>query len=115
MYKRQGSGPGDISLYDEYAIGKKVFVRIKSSQSYLDYPELEDFIMNRISPILTNQDFIEEQEYSDFQEANKIRLFFLDDPSLNAFALPGNFIGINKVSLQASTTTVNFWLFFAMN
>ena len=91
-----GSGPGDISLYDEYAIGKKVFVRIKSSQSYLDHPELEDFIMNRISPILTNQDFIEEQKYSDFQEANKIRLFFLDDPSLNAFALPGNFIGINK-------------------
>ena len=47
-----GSEPGDISLYDEYAIGKKVFVRIKSSQSYFDHPELEDFIMNRISPIL---------------------------------------------------------------
>ncbi|MDA9690120.1 M48 family metalloprotease [Betaproteobacteria bacterium] len=91
-----GSEPGDISLYDEYAIGKKVFVRIKLSQSYFDYPELEDFIMNRISPILTNQDFIEEQKYSDFQLANKIRLFFIDDPSLNAFALPGNFIGIHK-------------------
>ena len=91
-----GSEPGDISLYDEYTIGKKVFVRIKSSESYLDHPELEDFIMNRISPILTNQAFIEEQKYSDFQAANKLRLFFLDDPSLNAFALPGNFIGINK-------------------
>ena len=91
-----GSEPGDISLYDEYAIGKKVFAQIKSSQSYLDHPELEDFIMNRISPILTNLAFIEEQKYSDFQEVNKIRLFFLDDPSLNAFALPGNFIGINK-------------------
>ena len=31
-----------------------------------------------------------------FQVANKIRLFFIDDPSFNAFALPGNFIGINK-------------------
>ena len=91
-----GSEPGDISLYDEYTIGKKVFVRIKSSDSYLDHPELEDFIMNRISPILTNQSFIDEQKYSDFQAANKLRLFFLDDPSLNAFALPGNFIGINK-------------------
>ena len=91
-----GSEPGDISLYDEYTIGKKVFVRIKSSESYLDHPELEDFIMNRISPILTNQSFIDEQKYSDFQAANKLRLFFLDDPSLNAFALPGNFIGINK-------------------
>ena len=90
-----GSQPGDLSLYDEYAIGKKVFVRIKSSQSYFDHPELEDFIMNIISPILTDQAFIEEQKYSDFQEANKIRLFFIDDPSLNAFALPGNFIGIN--------------------
>ena len=91
-----GSESGDVSLYDEYAIGKKVFVRIKSSQAYLDYPELQDFIMNRISPILTDQAFIEEQKYSDFQAANKIRLFFIDDSSLNAFALPGNFIGINK-------------------
>ena len=91
-----GSEPGNISLYDEYAIGKKVFVRIKSSSSYFDHPELEDFIMNRISPILLDQAFIEEQKYSDFQAANKIRLFFVDDPSLNAFALPGNFIGINK-------------------
>ena len=91
-----GSEPGDVSLYDEYAIGKKVFVRIKLSQSYFDHPELEDFIMNRISPILTDQTFIEEQKYSDFQAVNKIRLFFIDDPSLNAFALPGNFIGINK-------------------
>ncbi len=91
-----GSEPGNISLHDEYAIGKKVFVRIKLSQSYLDHPELEDFIMNRISPILTDQTFIEAQKYSDFQAVNKIRLFFIDDPSLNAFALPGNFIGINK-------------------
>ncbi len=91
-----GSEPGDVSLYDEYAIGKKVFVRIKLSQSYFDHPELEDFIMNRISPILTDQTFIEEQKYSDFQAVNKIRLFFIDDLSLNAFALPGNFIGINK-------------------
>ena len=52
--------------------------------------------MNRISPILLDQAFIEEQKYSDFQAANKIRLFFIDDPSFNAFALPGNFIGINK-------------------
>ena len=43
-----GSEPGDVSLYDEYAIGKKVFVRIKLSQSYLDHPGLEDFIMNII-------------------------------------------------------------------
>ena len=35
-----GSEPGDISLYDEYTIGKKVFVRIKLSESYLDHPEL---------------------------------------------------------------------------
>ena len=68
-----GSETGDVSLYDEYAIGKKVFVRIKSSQSYLDHPELEDFIMNRISPILTDQAFIEEQKYSDFQAVNKIQ------------------------------------------
>ena len=91
-----GSEPGDVSLYDEYAIGKKVFVRIKLSQSYFDHPELEDFIINRISPILTDQTFIEGQKYSDFQAVNKIRLFFIDDLSLNAFALPGNFIGINK-------------------
>ena len=77
-----GSEPGDVSLYDEYTIGKKVFAQIKSSHSYLDHPELEDFIMNRISPILTDQAFIEEQKYSDFQAANKIRLFFIDDPSL---------------------------------
>ncbi len=91
-----GSETGNISLYDEYAIGKEVFVRLKLSPSYLDHPELEDFIINRISPILLDQGFIEEQKYSDFQAANKIRLFFIDDPSLNAFALPGNFIGINK-------------------
>ena len=91
-----GSEPGNISLYDEYAIGKKVFVRIKLSPSYFDHPELEDFIMNRISPILLDQAFIEEQKYSDFQAANKIRLFFIDDANFNAFALPGNFIGINK-------------------
>ena len=91
-----GSEHGNISLYDEYAIGKKVFLRIKLSPSYFDHPQLEDFIMSRISPIFTDQDFIEEQKYSDFQTANKIRLFFIDDASLNAFALPGNFIGINK-------------------
>ncbi len=91
-----GSELGNISLYDEYAIGKKIFLRIKLSPSYFDHPQLEDFIMNRISPILTDQDFIEEQKYSDFQTANKIRLFFIDDANLNAFALPGNFIGINK-------------------
>ena len=90
-----GTDAGDISLYDEYVIGRKVFARIKESQLYFDYPELEDFIMDRINPILNNEEFIEEQKYSDFQAANKIKLFFIDDSNLNAFALPGNFIGIN--------------------
>ena len=103
-----GSEPGSISLYDEYAIGKKVFVRIKLSQSYFDHPELEDFIMDRISPILIDQSFVEEHKYSDFQAANKITLFFLDDASLNAFALPGNFIGINKGLISSVMITVNF-------
>lgn len=91
-----GSDSTVTTLQEEFQIGRKVYSNIKSSQTFLDYPLLEDFIMHKLSKLLLSDKFSEEQRYSNFQSFNRVKIFFIDDEKLNAFALPGNFIGLNK-------------------
>ena len=91
-----GSDSTVTTLQEEFQIGRKVYSNIKSSQTFFDYPLLEDFIMHKLSKLLLSDKFSEEQRYSNFQSFNRVKIFFIDDEKLNAFALPANFIGINK-------------------
>ena len=83
-----GSDSTVTTLQEEFQIGRKVYSNIKSSQTFLDYPLLEDFIMHKLSKLLLSDKFSEEQRYSNFQSFNRVKIFFIDDEKLNAFALP---------------------------
>lgn len=74
-----------ISPYEERRIGEDAMSQIRRWLNFVDDPELTHYI-NKIGKRLTNQ-LLEEQR--DF------RFFLIDHQAINAFALPGGFIGIH--------------------
>ncbi|MBC7984295.1 MAG: M48 family metalloprotease, partial [Candidatus Obscuribacterales bacterium] len=75
-----------ISLDDEYRIGLMIMRGLRDSGQILDDPEAAQYI-----------DSVGHQLSSGAQEGNRRFTFFIvKDSSINAFALPGGFIGINS-------------------
>ena len=72
-----------ISPYEERRIGEDAMAQIRRGLNFVDDPELTDYI-NKLGKRLTAS-LLEQQR--DFQ------FFLIDHPAINAFALPGGFIG----------------------
>ncbi len=72
-----------ISPYEERRIGEDAMAQIRRGLNFVDDPELTDYI-NKLGKRLTAP-LLDEQR--DFQ------FFLIDHPAINAFALPGGFIG----------------------
>jgi len=74
-----------LSLEDEYRIGRMVMRGLRESGTLLEDPELGEYLQSlglRLS--------------SQAQDGNRDFSFFLvRDPTINAFALPGGFVGIH--------------------
>lgn len=74
-----------ISLDDEYRIGLMIVRGLRDTDQILDDPEVTQYI-----------DSIGHQLASYSQAENRRFTFFVvKDPTINAFALPGGFIGVN--------------------
>lgn len=76
-----------FSTQEEEDVGRMVMVQVREREpSYIDDPELEDYL-NAVGRKLA--------EASD-QPFRRYRFFVLRDPTINAFALPGGYIGVHS-------------------
>ncbi len=81
-----------ISPVDERRLGESIMREIRRDPSYLDDPEVADYA-NSLGHRLTAHSDAARQEFE---------FFVIQDPQINAFALPGGFIGINTGLLLAA-------------
>lgn len=83
----------DLSPHTERKIGESILHDIRLHESaYLDDPEVEDYL-NRLGKHLASQSEEARQEF-DF--------FVLRDATLNAFAMPGGYIGVHTGLILAA-------------
>jgi len=82
-----------ISPYEERRIGEDAMAQIRRWLNFVDDPELADYI-NKLGKRLTGTSL---EEQRDFQ------FFLIDHQAINAFALPGGFIGTHT-GLITNTT-----------
>ncbi len=81
-----------ITPADERRLGESIMREIHRDPSYLDDPEVTDYA-NSLGNRLTS--------HSD-ATGQKFEFFVLRDPQINAFALPGGFIGIHTALIVAA-------------
>jgi predicted Zn-dependent protease len=75
-----------LSLDDEYRIGLQVVRQLRDEGQIIEDPEATEYLQGLGSRIVT-------QATGD--SAQKFQFFFVRDNTINAFALPGGFIGVN--------------------
>jgi predicted Zn-dependent protease len=81
-----------ISLEDEYRLGSMVVRGLRDQGQILDDPELNEYIQS-LGLRLSSQATTAGQSF---------QYFIVKDPEINAFALPGGFVGINAGLLLAT-------------
>src|SRR5690242_6684154 len=74
-----------ITLQQERTLGESIMRQIRSSPQYLDDPEITDYLNSLGYRLVANAPNVEQQ----------FEFFILQDPTVNAFALPGGFIGVH--------------------
>lgn len=79
------AGGGSLSAGDEYQIGQQIMREIRRSGALLDDPLITDYLQGLGQRIAANSDDPE----------HPFKFFMMRHGSINAFALPGGFIGIN--------------------
>ncbi|MFW5451763.1 MAG: M48 family metalloprotease [Methylophagaceae bacterium] len=83
-----------ISPQQEYQIGQGFFWRIQQSVDLVDDPELTSYIQSLGYRLVSNSD----------APHLPFTFFLVPDPSINAFAAPGGFIGMNSGLILTSQT-----------
>ncbi|MFQ6021833.1 MAG: M48 family metalloprotease [Acidiferrobacterales bacterium] len=81
-----------ISPHEERKLGETLMRKLRRSLRFLDDPEINDYLQILGQRLVAHSD----SDRSDFQ------FFVIDDPTINAFALPGGFIGINTGLILAA-------------
>ncbi len=76
------------------SIGEVAWKQVTVSSSRCDNPELNDFVDGILKTLLAHVDTDHDFEF-----------VILDDPSINAFALPGGFVAVNRGLLEKATST----------
>ncbi len=82
-----------LSLDDEYHIGLQVMRQLRDEGQILEDPEATEYLQAVGSRIVA-------QATGD--SAQRFSFFFVNDNTINAFALPGGFIGVNSGLLLAT-------------
>lgn len=78
------------SEQEEQKLGRQVMIQIRQSHSFISDPELTEYVQN-LGQRLTH--YVRPEKYS---------FFLINDPAINAFALPGGYIGINSGLIMAA-------------
>ncbi len=87
-----GSGAASVTPTEEYETGKNVVRNIRRAGGVLDDPLSHEYINNLGYSLVANSDSSMKTFY----------FFMVNDSQINAFALPGGFIGVNYGLLLAS-------------
>ena len=82
-----------LSRADEYQIGRQIMADLYRSNQILDDPETSDYLQSLGSRIGA------EAQDGD----HKLSFFVVRDPSINAFAMPGGFIGVHTGLITRTT------------
>ena len=77
-----------ISPQEERRLGEQIMFEVRADRSYLDDAEVADYLNQLGNRLLAGT--------GEAQPDQAFEFFALQDPSVNAFALPGGFIGINS-------------------
>ena len=83
-----------ISPQEERRIGEQIMLEIRSDRTYLDDAEVADYLNHLGSRLVAAT--------GSAQLDHAFEFFALQDPSINAFALPGGFIGVNSGLMLAT-------------
>jgi beta-barrel assembly-enhancing protease len=86
------AGSAELTLATERRIGESIMRDIRRDPSYLDDPEVAEYV-NGLGARLTSVAAGARQEFE---------FFVIRDAAINAFALPGGFIGINTGLITVS-------------
>jgi len=92
--------PADAAMSKsrEAQIGRGVMLQLRNAGVVVDDPLLTEYLSNlgsQLSSLTNDDDEVATQEFN---------FFFVKEDSINAFALPGGFIGVNSGLLLASET-----------
>ena len=83
-----------VSRADEYQVGRVMVNNLRQEGALLEDPEINEYLVN-----------VGQRLGSAAQEGiQRFDFFLVRDPSWNAFALPGGFIGVNSGLLQTMDT-----------
>lgn len=93
-----GSSGGLLSAQMESEIGEEFLIWIRKSAPIIRDPLLSDYLRNTIYRLVPNTPL----------ESPQLKFVLIDDPSINAFAVPGGIIGINGGLLLHATTEHQF-------
>lgn len=90
----------DASLSEpqERTIGKRIMLEIRADRSYIDDSELVAYINSLGGRLVSASRGTTNDNRRDFE------FFLLEDESINAFALPGGYIGVHSGLFLTSTT-----------
>jgi predicted Zn-dependent protease len=85
---------GVISPAQERKLGEDFMRRARRSLAFLDDPELNDYIQSLGSRLVAAAD----------TPSRDFHFFLVNDPTINAFAVPGGFIGVHTGLILAATS-----------
>ncbi|ADE12643.1 M48 family metalloprotease [Sideroxydans lithotrophicus] len=83
-----------ISPQMEHQIGEQSMLQIRSSNSYMDDPELSDYLNQLGGRLVANSP----------EPGDSFVFFAINDNAINAFALPGGFVGVNAGLIELAQT-----------
>jgi beta-barrel assembly-enhancing protease len=81
-----------FSLEDEYRIGRMIVKGLRDSGQIVEDPEVAEYIQSIGSRLASNA----------HEGGYRFNFFVVKDPQINAFALPGGFVGVNAGLLTAT-------------
>ncbi len=85
---------GDMTLGEERRLGNQIARSLYRDPDYLDDPLLDDYLQQVWRPLLASAQARGELP-PDADQRYAWRLLLLRDPSVNAFALPGGYLGVH--------------------
>lgn len=81
-----------ISPQMERQIGEQSMFQIRASEQYMSDPEITDYLNRLGKRLVTNSS----------EPSQPFEFFVIDDAAINAFAMPGGFIGVNTGLIMLS-------------
>ena len=88
------SSRGALSEIQEAQLGREIMRQIRADAAYLDDAEIAEYLNSLGEKLVSAND----------DPSRAFQFFGVNDPSINAFALPGGFIGVHTGLISAART-----------